>query len=272
MKTIWILLLLASSSAWAQFPGMCEAPIAGRHVLLLGDSHTSGTSSFGTRLVRDLSPLLPAGLALRRFAVSGSAANHWIIGENLHLLGIDSYCDGIGFTPGELPDNFPAAPELLANPNLAAVVIALGTNDVYLRCQVVEKVQMARVQKLLNLIPEDVPCVWIGPPPQVESALIKHCVDQDLEKGRAVFNTFVDRLATTVAPRCHFIDSRKFSFIAASATSADAIQSAADCARAGGWTLVPNTADKTHFSGASAQTWGRCAALRTGQELLSLLK
>lgn len=219
----------------------CQDSTSADRVIYIGDSHTVGT--FGQRLEKNLEPVLGKS-PVKRYGVVGAAAQHWNKKDNstIRKLNIGYYCDGDGQVNGKAPKkDFPTLSQLFQGAE-PTVVIALGTNDLYSKCNVTDKTeQMVAVKELLAQLRSKSKCLWVGPTEQPAAGVIaKKC-------GQPRIKTFIDNLKETVRERCTYIDSREI--------------------KAKGKAILPNRSDNLHYSGVLADHWADAVAVKIKESL-----
>jgi hypothetical protein len=234
----------------------CILSLDAPRVAYIGDSHSTG--EFGKRLATGLTTEFgSSGLAIKRFAVAGSAANHWNRTDNAFLrrLKIQSYCDGDGTITNAAPSpTYPIFRQTVAGRAPAGVVIALGTNDIGWYCGSNDPAAQTRdALALLQQIPVGVPCAWIGPTNFTRGTLVNQC-------GRARIDTFLNNLSSAVSRRCTYIDSRRFTLPGPNGSR--------ECMRSGASPLAQNSGDGIHYGGDVARYWAECA----GREAVAALR
>ncbi len=207
----------------------CQNSTSADRVIYIGDSHTVGT--FGQRLEKNLELVLGKS-PVKRYGVVGSAAQHWNKKDNstIRKLNIGYYCDGDGQVNGKAPKkDFPTPSQLFQGVE-PTVVIALGTNDLYSKCNITDKTeQMAAVKELLAQLRSKSKCLWVGPTEQPAIGVIgKKC-------GQPRIKTFIDNLEAAVSQRCTYIDSREI--------------------KSKGKAILPNRSDNLHYAGDLANYW-----------------
>ena len=218
----------------------CQNSTSADRVIYIGDSHTVGT--FGQRLEKNLETVL-GKVPVKRYGVVGSAAQHWNQKDNstIRKLSIGYYCDGDGLVNGKAQKDFPTPSQLFQGAE-PTVVIALGTNDLYSKCNVSDKTeQMAAVKELLAQLRAKSKCLWVGPTEQPATGVIaKKC-------GQPRIKTFIDNLKETVRARCTYIDSREI--------------------KSKGKAILPNRSDNLHYSGELANHWADSVAVKIQESL-----
>jgi hypothetical protein len=156
----------------------CFASIAlAKDFLLIGDSHTVGFMGQG------LSDKIQKthGDFVDKNAVVGSSAKSWL-GE-------------YGYQ------------KLLSTKKFDTLIIGLGTNDIAQSCHQ-SSFSTKHIEKMLQKIPQDKTCYWIGPPGYTRGRLI------DLCGSEKKYSVFIDQIREAVQGKCRFIDSRNFSKLA----------------------------------------------------------
>jgi len=141
--------------------------------LLVGDSHTAGFMGQG------LSDKIQKthGHHVDRNAIVGSSAKSWL--------------NEYGYE------------KLLTTKKFDTLIIALGTNDIAQGCHQ-PFFSPNFIQKMLQKIPPNKECYWVGPPGYAKGRLINLCGNEKK------YSAFVDQIKETVQDRCTFIDSRNF--------------------------------------------------------------
>lgn len=219
----------------------CQNSTSTDRVIYVGDSHTVG--AFGQRLAKNLETVLGKS-PVKRYGVVGSASQHWNKKDNsaIRKLDIGYYCDGDGQVSGKAPKkDFPTLSQLFQGDE-PTVVIALGTNDLYSKCNVTDKTeQMAAVKELLSQLRSKSKCIWVGPTEQPATGVIgKKC-------GQPRIKTFIDNLKATVRERCTYIDSREI--------------------KSKGKAILPNRSDNLHYTGDLADHWADGVSVRIKKSL-----
>ena len=144
-KSLLMVILFGSVTAWA-----CANDTAATRAIYIGDSHS--VDGFGPQLQKMVDRSSKLGSAeVLRYAVSGSAADHWFPATNqtLQRLHIDYFCspDHI-VNHGAVPSPFPSFPQALSGQTPKGIVIALGTNDLDNGCNYSPRDPNDRNQKI----------------------------------------------------------------------------------------------------------------------------
>lgn len=141
--------------------------------LLVGDSHTVGFMGQG---LADKIKSIPNN-SVETGAVVGASAKSW-----LNQYGYE---------------------KLLAQKKFDVLVIGLGTNDIAQGCHQ-PVFATGFIQKMLQKIPEDKTCYWVGPPGYTTGRLVDLCGNEKK------YSAFVEQIKEAVQNKCTFIDSRNF--------------------------------------------------------------
>lgn len=141
--------------------------------LLIGDSHTVGFMGQG------LSDKIQntRGDHVDKNAIVGASAKSWL--------------NEYGFE------------KLISTKKFDTLLIGLGTNDIAQSCHQ-SSFSTNYIEKMLQKIPPDKICYWIGPPGYAKGRLIDLCGNEKK------YSAFVDQIKEVVQKKCSFIDSRDF--------------------------------------------------------------
>jgi hypothetical protein len=157
--------------------------VQAKDVIYLGDS-LSANDSFGKRIYE----LINQSYTIEFEALCGSSPFWWVKG---------SVKTGCGYNSNMIWKKSGTSSKiqtLIAKENPHYIVIQQGTN--LLTGQLSQASIRSQVQNLLNLIPEDTKCIWIGPPDADDSKI-----------SDTKFSNFYSLLKTILKNKCLLIDS-----------------------------------------------------------------
>lgn len=219
MKKLFLLLLLPTvasaqerSTRGRPPSAACEARIQNGDVVYLGDSIS--VQPYSSEIARAIKGSNPAW-AVARFAVGGSAAVHWMKGFNADFFNHrNTVCESrAGLAAPAVPGKqVPAFSRIKAAGKPAAVVIALGTNDLYNYCSSVNQggeragaMWINGAKSLAASAASAGKCIWILPLTYTHGQIATACA-----AASGGMKGAIEKLKAAVSGSCTTVNTSEF--------------------------------------------------------------